>query len=211
MSMPRPSVRAVLAVTSNTAFLDLHGMPNLIRAYGALYTVLPSNAVIVASSPEDAPQVRELLAHTAAKYELITCQPREPISLMRALHPYVKNSESILIHDASHPLTSQQQFEDVLAAFDDQIDAVRPSMPFTETLKVLGAHSIIKKTLDRTTVLRISSPELIRVSAVDIEGEDCGWSLPLRKDAKTTHTAGTPEGLRINSLADRDLMELYQD
>lgn len=210
MSATNPSICVVLAVTSDTAFLDLQGVPNLIRTIEFLDTFFPYQTVLIAVSPADAPNVREVLDTRVANYELLISQPLEPAPFSLALEPFFLNSDAIIIHDASRPLTSKEQFERVLTAFDDDIDAVRPVMPFTETLKILGSDSVIKETLDRSSVLKISTPELIRVSAIDIDGPDSGWFLPLIKGARTTYTEGGPEGLRINTTADRDLMELHQ-
>ncbi len=210
MSTTSPSILVVLAVTSDTAFLNLEGIPNLIRSFDFLASSFPSQTVVVTVSHGNAPRVRDLLDKKRKDHELLVCQPLEPDSFLLALKPLIGNFGSVMIHDASRPLTSQGQFESVIAAFSDDIDAVRPAMPFTETLKILSADSIIKETLDRSTVLRISTPELIRVSAIDIHGSDCGWFLPLKKDAHTTHIEGNPDGSRINTPADRDLMELHQ-
>lgn len=210
MSATNPSICVVLAVTSDTAFLDLQGVPNLIRTIEFLDTFFPHQTVLTAVSPADGPKVRELLDAGVDNYEILITQPLEPSSLARALEPFLKDSQSVLIHDASRPLTSKEQFERVLTAFNDDIDAVRPVMPFTETLKILGSDSVIKETLDRSLVLKISTPELIRVSAINIDGPDSGWFLPLINGARTTYTEGSPEGLRINTTADRDLMELHQ-
>jgi len=210
MSATNPSICVVLAVTSDTAFLDLQGVPNLIRAFDFLITFFPYQTVLIAVSPADVPNVHEVLDKRAANYEFLISRSLEPAPFSLALEPFFLNFEAVLIHDASRPLTSKEQFERVLTAFDDDIDAVRPSVPFTETLKILGQDSIIRETLDRSSVLRISTPELIRVSAIETSGSDAGWFLPLKKGARTTHTEGSPEGLRINTTADRDLMELHQ-
>lgn len=208
-SYPTPCV--VLAVASASALLDLAGIPNVVRTLDFLGTLFPSQTIVVAVSPELAPKVLAMLDTGADNYELAICQPSEPISLARALEPFVTESESILIHDACRPLVSNEQFEQVFAAFDADADAVRPSVPFTETLKILGPNSVIMETLDRSSVLRISTPELIRVAAINKDASDCGWFLPLKKGARILNIEGSPEGWRINTPADRDLMELHRD
>lgn len=209
MSAKNPSVCAVLAVTSDTGFLNLNGIPNLIRAFEALAPIFPSQKIIVAANPKDASTANELLKTRTANFELVIPQTFEPAVLALSIESLLENVQAVLIHDASRPMTSKTQFEGVLAAFDDETDAVRPVMAFTETLKILDADSVIQKTLDRSSVHRISTPELIRVSAIDFGGSDCGWFLPLKKGARTLHLEGNPDGLRINTEEDRDLMELH--
>lgn len=209
MSTPRPSVCVVLAVTSNTAFLELKAIPNLIRAYDLLEGFFPSHSILVATTDENVDTARVLLNKHGARYEPLVCLPCQPNSFAQALEPFWKDFDSVLIHDASRPLVDREQCERVLATFCENVDAVRPAMTFTETLKILSADSVIRETLDRSTVLRISTPELIRVSAIDIDGSDCGWFLPFKKGANVTHAQGSPEGIRINTLDEQDLMQLY--
>jgi len=201
----------ILAVTSETAFLDLGGIPNLTRTYESLCELFPSNTILVATSPLNAPKADALLENKGGNYELLNCDPLQPISLLNALTPSLVRFESVLIHDASRPLVGPEQFKRVLSTFKENVDAVRPVNAFTETLKILGTGSQIKETLDRSSVKRLSTPELIRTSAIDLAGGDTGWFLPLKKSAQIENVEGTALGLRVNSPADRDLMELFLD
>lgn len=206
-----PSLQVVLAITSDTAFLELGGVANLVRAASVLEGAVHSHSILVAVTDEEAHRVDQFLQVAAIKYDLLICEPTVPQSLAQALSPKFRDVEAIMIHDASRPLTPKSQFGAVIAAFDDGVDAVRPAVAFTETLKIVDKDSVIVETLDRSSVLRIGTPELIRVSAIEVDGQDSGWFLPLKKDARILHLEGSPEGTRINSSADRDLMELPQD
>lgn len=211
MSANNPSICVVLAVTSDSAFLNLGGVPNLIRAFESLTTFLTAGKIIVATTAKDAPALRELLESRNAPFELLILPSFNPPNLAQSLESHLGKVQAVVIHDASRPLTSKAQFEGVLTAFNNETDAVRPAMAFTETLKIVGENLVIRQTLDRNTVLRISTPELIRVSAIDFAGPDGGWFLPLKKGARTMHIEGSPDGLRINTAEDRDLMELSTD
>ena len=211
MRTSHPSVCAVLAVTSTTAFLDLKGVPNLIRAYESLSEAFPSRTIHIVSAPENAEKSRELLEKSSAAYELLICNPQESGSLSIALLPFLRNYASVLIHDASRPLVDHEQFERVFSSFTAMVDAVRPAIAFTETLKVLGPSSEIKETLDRSSVKRVSTPELIRTSAIQTASQNMGWFLPLKDGARTEHIEGSALGLRINTTADREMLELFLD
>ncbi len=203
-------IHHVLVITSPTAFLPVNKTPSLILTLHRLESNQTLLSLSIAVEAHDAQKARDLLGRTTDNIEFVICQPTKPRSLAQALVSRYGNADAVMIHDASRPLTPDAQFEGVLAAFKDDTDAVRPAMPFTETLKILGRDSIIKETLDRSTVLRISTPELIRITAIDRDGSDCGWFLPLKEGARTLHIEGSPEGTRINTPADRDLMELHQ-
>jgi 2-C-methyl-D-erythritol 4-phosphate cytidylyltransferase len=201
----------IVAVTSPTAFLKVGQTPGIDLAIENLKSMGASLPLTVAVNQEQSEALGYFLGNQKLDVVVLICDPSDPHSFAEALVPHCINFDALLFHDASRPLTTREQFEHVLAAFNDETDAVRPAMAFTETLKILDANSVIKKTLERSTVLRISTPELIRVSAIDVKGTDCGWFLPLRKEARTFHVEGSPEGLRINTLEDRDLMELIAD
>ena len=211
MDESNPSPRVVLAITSSTAFLEIEGMANLVRAIMVLANVFPSHTFLIAVTEKDVDRVHQLLEARSNSWKTLICEPTEPGSLARALAPELGDCDDIMIHDASRSLTPPSQFMAVMSKFSDEVDAVRPALPFTETLKIVGRDSVIIKTLDRSSVLRIGTPELIRVSAIDVDADDSGWFLPLRKDARILHIDGTPEGTRMNTTADRDLMELQHN
>jgi 2-C-methyl-D-erythritol 4-phosphate cytidylyltransferase len=209
MSTPKLSTCVVLAVTSETALLTINGILNLTRTHEFLRDFFSPQPVIIATTPALAVKVRDLIAKFGKHDELLICQTLEPHSFAKSLERFHLNYDAVVIHDASRPLTTRGQFKKVLAAMGNDIDAVRPAMAFTETLKILSADSIILETLDRSSVQRISTPEFIRVSAIDMNSADSGWFLPLKNDAHVLHLEGEPEGLRINTVGDRDLMELH--
>lgn len=200
----------VLTITSSTAFLRAGKIANIVRAYDTLASIFPAHPIHIAAKSSDMDHCRSLLVAREKQTDFTLCDSLEPSALARAIKPLWSNSESVLIHDASRPFVNQEQFERVLIAFVDDVDAVRPAMPFTETLKILNADSVIQETLDRSTVLRISTPEIIRTSAIEVNGPDSGWFLPINKNARIEYVAGNPSGLRINSQSDADLMELQQ-
>lgn len=199
----------VVAVTSSTALLEVNKTPSMIRAIHGLQEFWPTLPLIVVVGAEHCAQVTATLEKHRISHELRLCDPCDPHALTIALAPESSNCDAFLIHDASRPLTSTDQFSRIAEAFTDAVDAVRPAIAFTETLKIIEFDSIIKETLDRTSVRRISTPELIRTSAIDLKGKDRGWFLPLKKEAKTEHVEGTPEALRINSVGERDLLESF--
>lgn len=202
-------MRLVVAVTSSTALLEVNKTPSMIRAIHGLQEFWPTLPLTIAVGAEHCAQVTAILEKHRISHELLLCDPCDPHALAVALAPESRICDAFLIHDASRPLTSTDQFSRIAEAFTDSVDAVRPAIAFTETLKIIEFDSIIKETLDRTSVRRISTPELIRTSAIDLKGKDRGWFLPLKKDAQTEHVEGTPEALRINSVGERDLLESF--
>jgi hypothetical protein len=58
---------------------------------------------------------------------------------------------------------------------------------------------------------RISTPELIRFSAIDFEGGASTWFVPIKPDAKTSTVDADPESARINSEKEIQLMKHLLD
>jgi hypothetical protein len=112
-----------------------------------------------------------------------------------------------MIHDSQRALTTAAQFDRVMGALTQSIHAVRPVSAFTETLKSIGADLHIKGTIDRNSMKRISTPELIRYSAIDPEGSTSTWFVPLKADARIATVDADPESARINSEKEIELMK----
>lgn len=201
-------VHHVLVISSPTAFLDVNKTPSITRALYCMQSYESTGPVSIAVDRENVDILHNTFKTLTAHYSVVVCSTQIPKSLAQELAPLLSDADTVLLHDASRPLTSKKEFDDVLAALNDETDAVRPAIAFTETLKVLTTDSVIRRTLDRSTVIRISTPELIRVSAIDFEGTDCGWFLPLKEGTRTAHVEGSVNGLRINNAEVRDLMEL---
>jgi len=202
-------LRVVVAITSTTAFLEVDKTPSLIRCIQGIQSFWPTVPISVAAAAANESTARELLTEYGIPYELLHCDPNGPQELATALMSVTGKYDAFLFHDASRPLTSPDQFARILKAFDNDVDAVRPSIAFTETLKTVGPDSVIKETLDRTQVRRISTPELIRTSAVDPNGKNSGWFVPLKEGAQIEYVEGNPESMRINSIAERGLLESF--
>lgn len=206
--MKQPALRLVLIITSDTAFLEINKAPSLIRAIQGLRESWPTLPLTVCVRPENSSETYPILEKNRVAHELLVCEVNFPAELAKALGPDCQNYEGIIFHDASRPFTSSEQSQRLIETFTEY-DAVRPAIAFTETLKIVGSGGSIKQTIDRTKVKRISTPEIIRTSAIDPNGKDAGWMVPLKKGAKTHHVEGSPEGLRINSVAERDLLESF--
>ncbi len=84
-----------------------------------------------------------------------------------------------------------------------------PVSEFTETLKAVSADATIERTIDRTSMQRVSTPEVIRFSAIDFDAKESTWFVQLKADAKISTVDADPESLRVNSLAEITLMESF--
>lgn len=203
-----PSLKVVVAITSPIAFQKiknhstLHTCLTTASEFVALYG---SGAhLAIAGSLEDLAQVAEL------DCEKIQCDPNNPRTLAASLLS-AQMAELVMIHDSQRALTKVAQFQRVLEALSPGIDAVRPVSAFAETLKSINADQFIEGTIDRNSMKKISTPELIRYSAIDFQAITSNWFVPIKADAKLATVDADPESARINSEKEIELMKHLLD
>ena len=202
-----PSLKVVVAITSPIAFHQLKNQTILHTCIQAAQSFVASVAdahLAIAGSAADLAKVADI------DCEKIVCDPNKPAELASALKS-AATAELVMIQDCQRPLTGLAQFERVYAALDSDTDAVRPVSPFTETLKSIDADNFIDQTIDRNSMMRISTPELIRYSAIDFDSQESTWFVPIEKSAKLATVDADPQSARINSANEIDLMRFLLD
>jgi hypothetical protein len=199
-----PSLKVIVAVTSPIAFENLGNKTilytsfNIARAF-SVETGIKTQLAIATSNQS---QIDGL------DCEVLICDPNNPASLAAAIKASTP-TDLVAIHDCQRPLTRTTQFHRAIEALIGDVDAVRPVSEFTETLKAVNADATIERTIDRTSMQRVSTPEVIRFSAIDFDGQESTWFVPLKADAKISTVDADPESLRVNSLAEITLMESF--
>ena len=196
-----------MAITSPIAFHQLKNQSILstcIKAAQSFVASVGGSAhLAIAGTAADLAKVADI------DCEKIVCDPNKPGDLAGALRG--AEVDLVMIHDCQRPLTDQAQFERVYAGLVAGIDAVRPVAPFTETLKSIDANNFIDETIDRNSMMRISTPELIRYSAIDFDSAASTWFVPLLSSAKIAVVQADPASARINSEKEIELMSYLLD
>ena len=202
--MSTPSLKVVVAITSPIAFHELKNQSILqicLDTVGKFVAQYGSSAhLAIAGTKDDLLQLSEL------DCEKIQCDPNNAQELAQSLSS-ARSSDLVMIHDSQRALTAATQFDRVMGGLTPSIHAVRPVSAFTETLKSIGADQHIEATIDRNSMKRISTPELIRYSAIDSEGSSSTWFVPLKADARIATVDADPESARINSEKEIALMK----
>jgi 2-C-methyl-D-erythritol 4-phosphate cytidylyltransferase len=202
-----PSLKVVVAITSPIVFHQLKNQSILLTclqsAQGFVQSINGAHLAI-AGSAEDLAKVTDF------ECEKLVCDPNNPSELATAIRS-AASAELVMVHDSQRPLTQPAQFERVYAALTSEIDAVRPVSPFTETLKAITADGFIDQTIDRSSMMRVSTPQLIKVNAIDYSGVDSTWFVPLKASAQTATVDADPDSARINSEKEIELMSYLLD
>ncbi len=193
-----------MAVTSPIAFENLgnktilHTSFNIARAF-SVETGIKTQLAIATSNQSGI---------DGLDCEVLICDPNNPASLASAIKASTP-TDLVAIHDSQRPLTRTTQFHRAIEALIGDVDAVRPVSEFTETLKAVNADATIERTIDRTSMQRVSTPEVIRISAIDFDSKESTWFVPLKADAKISTVDADPESLRVNSSAEITMMESF--
>ena len=195
-----------MAITSPIAFHQLKNQTILhtcIKAAQGFVASISGAHLAIAGTATDLAKVSDI------DCEKIVCDSNKPVDFAGALRG--AQVDLVMIHDSQRPLTNQAQFERVYAGLVGGIDAVRPVSPFTETLKSIDSNNFIAETIDRNSMTRVSTPELIRYSAIDFDAVESTWFVPLTKIAKTAVVEADPDSARINSEKEIELMSYLLD
>lgn len=193
-----------MAITSPIAFQELKNQSILqtcLENAGEFVAQYGSTAhLAIAGTKESLAQVLDV------DCEKLQCEPNNAQEFAQSLRS-AQPAELVMIHDSQRPLTTSAQFDRVLHALTPNIDAVRPVSAFTETLKSIGTDQYIEGTIDRNSMKRVSTPELIRYNAIDFDEISSTWFVPLKVNARITTVDADPESARINSDKEIDLMK----
>ena len=196
-----------MAITSPIAF---HQLKNQTILHTCIKSAQSFVASVAGAQLAIAGTDTELAKVSDIDCEKIVCDPNNPTELAAALKS-AATADLVMIHDCQRPLTGLAQFERVYAALNADIDAVRPVSPFTETLKSITTNNFIDQTIDRNSMMRISTPELIRYSAIDFDSQESTWFVPIKKGTKLATVDADPQSARINSAREIDLMRFLLD
>jgi 2-C-methyl-D-erythritol 4-phosphate cytidylyltransferase len=177
-------------------FLDLHGLPIIIRTIQTAANVAGVSQVVVATLPASTLYLQELLvthnlAHCTAVVEGGTDRASSVANALR--HPAVKHANIILVHDAVRPFASAALYERVIAAAAEYGCAV-PALPVTDTIKMVDSAGFVTRTPNRAELRAVQTPQAFRRELLIASYES-----RLRDDLQVTDDASLCErnGIRV--------------
>ncbi len=118
-------------------------------------------------------------------------------SVRNALAAVAPDADPILVHDAARPLVTRELIEAVLAGLEG-VDAAIAAAPVTDTTKECDDEQLVLRTLDRSRLWAIQTPQVFRRAALER-----ALSLPYEEVAKATDEAALVErhGGRVRVVA----------
>jgi len=141
------------------AFATLAGRPMLEWSLEALRSI-PAVERVVVALPENAERPRGTVAvrggatrSQSVRAALAAAGPGEP-------------DDVVIVHDAARPLAEASLFERCLAELGDA-DAVVAAAPVTDTIKETGVDRVVERTLDRSRLWAVQTPQVFRRAALE--------------------------------------------
>jgi 2-C-methyl-D-erythritol 4-phosphate cytidylyltransferase len=139
------------------AFVLVHGVPMLEWSLAAL-RASPSIEDVIVALPEGC-------AAPAGTRGVRGGETRSA-SVRAALAAAPPAGDPILIHDAARPLVSAALIEAVLDALDG-VDCAIAAAPVSDTTKECDAQGIVLRTLDRSRLWAVQTPQVFRRAALE--------------------------------------------
>ncbi|MGH3329442.1 MAG: IspD/TarI family cytidylyltransferase [Streptomycetales bacterium] len=199
------------------ALRDLGGAPLFVHAVRVLCRSSLIEFVVVAAPPGRAGDVRAMLADhrltagvgagVEARAGVVEGGPTRRTSILLALESLAGTldaDDAVIVHDAARPLAPGEIVDAVVAALGRGEVAVVPAIALADTVKEVGTESRVTRTIDRSTLRVIQTPQGFRRGVLE----------SAYRAAAEGRLPGRPEGVRAEESAADDatlLTALGQD
>jgi len=126
--------------------------------------------------------------------------------------------DPVIVHDAARALVTPQLFTDALAELEAHgCDAVVAAAPVTDTIKEARRDGVVARTLDRSTLWAVQTPQVFRRAALEralsaaedvlAAATDDAWLV--ERDGGSVRIVPAPaENMKITTRADLQVAEL---
>jgi 2-C-methyl-D-erythritol 4-phosphate cytidylyltransferase len=151
------------------ALREVGGVPMLVHAVRTLGQARLVDLVVVAAPPASVAAVRTLLAdhEVPAEVQVVAGGATRQASVRRAVAAVPADVDVVLVHDAARPLVPAELVDAVAAAVRDGADAVVPGLPVAETIKEVDSACVVRRTLDRSTLRAVQTPQGFRRTVLE--------------------------------------------
>jgi 2-C-methyl-D-erythritol 4-phosphate cytidylyltransferase len=124
--------------------------------------------------------------------------------------------DPVIVHDAARPLVTAELIERVLGALEG-VDAAIAAAPVTDTIKQAGDDGLVARTLDRSALWAVQTPQAFRRAALEraldrppkelAAATDDAWLIE-RDGGAVRLVPAPPENLKVTTEVDLRMAEL---
>jgi len=156
-----------MAQTGDKLFLELAGRPVLAHTWQQFEQASLVQQIILVVRPDAEEKVRQLASHFGFKkpFVLVAGGKERQDSVWNGLQALAVASEIVAIQDAARPCTSQELIAATIAAAR-QVGAAVAAQPVTDTIKESSDGKQIERTLDRSRLWAVQTPQTFRVEII---------------------------------------------
>jgi 2-C-methyl-D-erythritol 4-phosphate cytidylyltransferase len=200
------------------AFVALAGRPMVAWSLDAIAAAGVPRAV-VAVPPGHGAAAEEALADAAAAFPLgfalVEGGATRSASVRNALAAAPEATIAV-VHDAARPLVTRELVERCLAALEPGIDGAIAAVPMTDTVKEAAPDGRVMRTLDRSALWAIQTPQVFKADVLRAALErDAAALAAATDDAALVEDAGGvvtvvesfPENLKVTRASDLRIAE----
>lgn len=197
-----------LGAGSPKALVRLAGTTLLEHAVAAMHiagvdhVVVTAPPALVADFAQIAPGAR-VVAGGATRQE----------SVRLALTALPDDVDVVLVHDAARALVPVDMVQRVMTAVRAGADAVIPVLPLADTVKEVGAGGIVVRTVDRSSLRAVQTPQgfrrqvLERAHASGLTDATDDAALAEAVGVTVTTVEGSPEAMKVTTAFDLTVAE----
>jgi 2-C-methyl-D-erythritol 4-phosphate cytidylyltransferase len=141
----------------------LGGRPLLVHTLERiLQTQVPAEIILVVR-PDNAREMEEIVAplRSQGTIQLVPGGAQRQDSVFAGLQAVAESSEYVMVHDAARPFVTKELIDIVLAAAKLSEAAVC-GMPCSDSLKEVGEDGLVEKTIDRSKLWTVQTPQIFR-------------------------------------------------
>jgi 2-C-methyl-D-erythritol 4-phosphate cytidylyltransferase len=123
-----------------------------------------ADGVVLVVAPD---RVAELAAAGLAGVDAVVAGGASRSESVRSgLAAVPSDADLVVVHDAARPLASVALFAAVTDAVVDGVDGVVPALPVTDTVKQVDADGTVVRTLDRSRLVAVQTPQAFRAASL---------------------------------------------
>ncbi len=205
----------------NKQFLELRGVPVLMRTLQAIDQTQLVDEIIVAAQQELLEEVADLCYRAALHkpVRVFAGGATRTESVLAAALEADKQATLLAVHDGARPLVRPEDFDAVIR-FAVRTNAAAPAVPVTDTVKMADSEGLVTSTPDRSTLFAVQTPQVFQAdllraalqSALDESAavtDDCSAVERIGKQVYLTE--GNRENIKITTPIDVALAEVIID
>lgn len=201
----------------NKQLAQIGGIPVIIRTLMAFERCEKISDIILVVRADDIFSMQLLTEkYNISKLSDIVCGgSNRQESVLKGLARVGTDKENVLIHDGARPLVSEKVIQNVIKGLGLSL-AVTCAVPIIDTVKQINNGGVVEKTLDRTNLVAVQTPQGVRIEdyrkAIQTVGDLSKFtddtSIMEAADFKVLTVEGDRSNIKITTKSDIALAEI---